>query len=111
MSSIISKPIPSSEYYFEKYLSPNKRADAEAMTPRIVDFEVTSKCTGACTYCYASSPFFKGEDSAVYSYKDNFFGIASDGKNDIAVFLAKFSPELLFQSDLFTITKHMITGL
>jgi MoaA/NifB/PqqE/SkfB family radical SAM enzyme len=39
-----------------------KRAAAESMTPRIVDFEVTSKCTGACTYCYASSPFFKGQD-------------------------------------------------
>lgn len=59
---LISKPIPSSEYYFERYLSPKKREAAAEMRPRIVDFEITSKCGGACTYCYTSSPFFKGAD-------------------------------------------------
>ncbi|MBI2061102.1 MAG: radical SAM protein [Nitrospirae bacterium] len=60
--SLISKPIPSSKYYFERYLSPRKRHAAENLRPRIVDFELTSKCAGACTYCYTSSPFFKGQD-------------------------------------------------
>jgi DNA repair photolyase len=60
--SLISKPIPDSKYFFDRYISPNKRYAAEAMRPRIVDFELTSKCGGACTYCYASSPYFKGAD-------------------------------------------------
>lgn len=58
---LISRPIPSSEHYFQRYLSPQKRQAAETLRPRIVDFELTSKCGGACTYCYASSPFFTGE--------------------------------------------------
>ncbi len=61
---LISKPIPSSEYYFNKYLSPKKRHSAAELKPSIVDFELTSKCGGACTYCYASSPFFAGESMA-----------------------------------------------
>jgi radical SAM protein with 4Fe4S-binding SPASM domain len=61
-NSLISKPLPS-RVYFERYLSADKRACAEAMTPRIVDFAITSKCAGTCTYCYTSSPFFKGEDT------------------------------------------------
>ena len=60
--TMISKPIPDSRYFFDRYISPNKRYAAEAMRPRIVDFELTSKCGGACTYCYASSPYFKGAD-------------------------------------------------
>ncbi len=61
-NTIIGKPIPTSKYYFDKYLSPKKRQSGAEMKPTIVDFELTSKCGGACTYCYASSPFFAGEN-------------------------------------------------
>ncbi len=61
---LISRPIPSSQYYFERYLSPQKRQSARTLKPRIVDFELTSKCGGSCTYCYASSPYFVGEHMA-----------------------------------------------